>query len=139
MVQIVAGNKGKGKTRHLLEMANEAVKKANGSVVYVDKSSKHMYELNNKIRLININEYPVFSSQGFVGFISGIISQDYDIETMFLDSFLKLASLEGDDITETIETLKKLSAKYGLDFVLGISMDASDLPEKFRSDVIISL
>ena len=44
MVQIIAGNKGKGKTKHLLDKANGAIKEANGSIVYLDKSSKHMYE-----------------------------------------------------------------------------------------------
>lgn len=74
MVQIIAGKKGKGKTKHLLERANAAVKTAKGSIVYLDKSSKHMYELSNKIRLINVNEFPVSSSESFIGFISGIIS-----------------------------------------------------------------
>jgi len=59
MVQIIAGAKGKGKTKYLLDMANTAVKEAKGSVVYLDKSSKHMYELNNQIRLINVQEYPI--------------------------------------------------------------------------------
>ena len=68
MVQIIAGEKGKGKTKHLLDMANAEVKDAKGSVVYLDKSSKHMYELSNKIRLINVGEYPILSSDGFVGF-----------------------------------------------------------------------
>ena len=61
MVQIIAGIKGKGKTRRLLEMANNAVKDATGSVVYLDKSSKHMYELSNKIRLINVGEFNIMS------------------------------------------------------------------------------
>ena len=74
MVQIIAGNKGKGKTKHLLDMANGSVKTAAGSIVYLDKSSKHMYELNNRIRLINVNEFPIGNSQGFIGFISGKIS-----------------------------------------------------------------
>ena len=46
MVQIIAGKKGKGKTKHLLDMANAAIKGANGTVVYLDKSAQHMYELN---------------------------------------------------------------------------------------------
>ena len=71
-------------------MANNSIKTAAGSIVYLDKSSKHMYELNNRIRLINVNKFPIINSQGFIGFISGIISQDHDIETMFLDSFLSL-------------------------------------------------
>ena len=139
MVQIIAGNKGKGKTKHLLDMANNSIKTAAGSIVYLDKSSKHMYELNNRIRLINVNKFPISSSQGFIGFISGIISQDHDIETMFLDSFLKLACLEGEDISETIAVLEKLSAEYGVNFVLSISMDAHEMPEAIQKDVIISL
>ena len=139
MVQIIAGNKGKGKTKHLLDMANNSIKKAEGSIVYLDKSSKHMYELNNRIRLINVNEFPIGNSQGFVGFISGIISQDHDIEIMFLDSFLKLACLEGEDISETITSLEKLSAKYNVNFVLSISMDSHEMPEAIQKDDIISL
>ena len=139
MVQIIAGKKGKGKTKHLLDMANAAIKGANGTVVYLDKSAQHMYELNNRIRLINVNEFPVASAEGFLGFICGIISQDHDLETMYLDSFLKLSALEGADITETYETLKKISDKYHVTFVLSISMDADELPECAKGDVIISL
>lgn len=139
MVQIIAGKKGKGKTKHLLDMANQGVKEATGSIVYLDKSSKHMYELSNKIRLINVNEYPLSGSQGFIGFLCGIISQDHDIETMFLDSFLKLASLEGEDIADTITTLETISDKYAVNFVLSVSMDAADMPESTQKDVIISL
>ena len=139
MVQIIAGAKGKGKTKYLLDMANTAVKEAKGSVVYLDKSSKHMYELNNRIRLINVNEYPVSTSQGFIGFICGIISQDHDIETMFLDSFLKLAGLEGEDISETITTLEGISEKYSVNFVLSISLDAAEMPENAQKDVVVSL
>ena len=139
MVQIIAGRKGKGKTKHLLDMANDSIKKAIGSIVYLDKSSKHMYELNNRIRLINVNEFPITTSQGFVGFISGIISQDHDIETMFLDSFLKLACLEGEDISETIATLENLSAKYDVNFVLSVSKDGGEMPEKDQKDIVISL
>lgn len=139
MVQIIAGRKGKGKTKHLLDKANATIKEAKGSIVYLDKSSKHMYELSNKIRLINVNEYPITSSEGFIGFICGIISQDHDLEMMFLDSFLKLSCLEGEDISETITTLEKIGEKYHVTFVLSISMDEEQLPENAKADVIISL
>ena len=139
MVQIIAGRKGKGKTKHLLDMANNGIKAATGSIVYLDKSSKHMYELNNRIRLINVNEYPVSTSQGFIGFICGIISQDHDIETMFLDSFLKLAGLEGEDITATLAELDQISAKYHVNFVLSVSMDGEELPESAKDMVLVAL
>ena len=139
MVQIIAGKKGKGKTKHLLDMANAAIKGANGTVVYLDKSSQHMYELNNRIRLINVNEFPITSSEGFLGFICGIISQDHDLETMYLDSFLKLSCLEGADISDTYTTLKNIGEKYHVTLVLSISMDAEELPECAKGDVVISL
>ena len=139
MVQIIAGEKGKGKTKHLLEKVNESVKSATGNIVYLDKSQKHMYELSNKIRLINVNEFPVSSSESFIGFISGIISQDHDLEIMFLDSFLKLAVLEGEDISQTIATLEKIGEKYHVTFVLSISLDADELPDNAKGDVILSL
>ena len=139
MVQIIVGVKGKGKTKRLLEMANEAVKNAKGTVVYLDKSAKHMYELSDKIRLINVNDYEIMSSDGFTGFVSGIISQDHDLETMFLDSFLKLANLEGGDITPVVDTLEKIGEKYNVNFVLSVSMDAADLPENAKKDVVVAL
>jgi hypothetical protein len=139
MVQIIAGKKGKGKTKHLLDRANSAVKDSKGSIVYLDKSSKHMYELSNKIRLINVNEYPITSSEGFIGFICGIISQDHDLEMMFFDSFLKLACLEGEDISETIATLEKIGEKYHVTFVLSVSVDAENIPGNTRANVVVSL
>lgn len=139
MVQIIAGKKGKGKTKHLLDRANSAIRDSKGSIVYLDKSSKHMYELSNKIRLINVNEYPITNSEGFIGFICGIISQDHDLEMMFLDSFLKLSCLEGQEITETIATLEKIGEKYHVTFVLSVSMDAENMPENAKADVVVSL
>lgn len=139
MVQIIAGVKGKGKTKHLLDKANAAIKESKGSIVYLDKSSKHMYELSNKIRLINVQEYPITSSEGFIGFICGIISQDHDLEIMFLDSFIKLACLEGEDITDTIATLENIGEKYHVTFVLSVSVDADSMSDKAKKHVVISL
>ena len=139
MVEIIAGKRGKGKTKQLLERANQAIKTARGNVVYLDKSSKHMYELGNKIRLINVAEFSIDSADGFVGFLSGIISQDHDLETVFLDSFLKLAGLEGQDITAVIDQLEKFGEKYNITFVLSVSMDVEDLPENAKNDVVVAL
>lgn len=139
MVQIIAGKKGKGKTKYLLDMANTAVKEAKGSIVYLDKSAKHMYELSNKIRLINVAEFPVHNSEGFIGFICGIISQDHDLEVMYLDSFIKLASLEGEDLTATLADLEQISAKYNVNFVLSVSKDSEELPEIAKDMVLVAL
>ena len=139
MVELIVGKKGKGKTKVLLDKVNGAVKDANGSIVYLDKSTKHMYELNNKVRLIDVSGFPVKNGDEFVGFICGILSQDHDLEQMYLDSFLKLACLEGADIEETYKTLETISEKYHVKFVLSISMNAADLPECAKESVVVSL
>lgn len=139
MIQIIAGEKGKGKTKHLIDKANADIQQAKGNIVYLDKSDKHMYELNNKIRLINVPDYNVDTTDGFLGFISGIISQDHDLDTMFLDSFLKLANLEGKDISDAIEKLDALGSKFNVTFVLSVSMNKEDLPKNAADKVLIAL
>ena len=139
MVQLIVGKKGKGKTKQLLDKVNSEVKDISGSIVYLDKSTKHMYELNNKVRLIDVSRYMIENADEFLGFVCGIISQDHDLEQMFLDSFLKIACLENEDITPVIEKLEKISQNYGIDFVLSVSMDESELPEALKSKIIVSL
>ena len=139
MVQIIAGKKGKGKTKHLLDMANAAIKGANGTVVYLDKSAQHMYELNNKIRLINVNEFPITNNEGFLGFICGLISQDHDLEAMYLDSFLTISSVSDEYIGFVLSKLKDISSRFNINFVISISVDADHLPDEFKDDIIISL
>ncbi len=139
MVQLIVGSKGKGKTKILLEKAAEAIKNANGNVVYVDKSSQHMYELSNKIRLINISGFPVNSEDSYIGFISGIISQDHDLEYMILDGFLSVANLMGADISSAISKIAVLSENYGVNFVISISMDSDKLPESCKQYVAVAL
>ena len=139
MVQLVVGAKGKGKTKHLLAKAAEAIKVAEGSVVYIDRSSQHMYELSNKIRLINISNFPVNSEESYIGFISGVISQDHDLEYLFLDGFLSIANLHGTDISGAIEKIAALSDAYGVNVIISISMDEHDLPESCRQYVDVSL
>lgn len=139
MVQFIVGREGKGKTKHLLDKVNTEIKDAQGNVVYLDKSTKHMFELNNKIRLIDVPEYLVTDSDEFIGFICGIISQDHDLQKMYFDSFLKIACVEADDLEKVIEKIEKISEKFHVDFVISVSRDESELPENMRKNVIISL
>ncbi|MDE6405034.1 MAG: twitching motility protein PilT [Lachnospiraceae bacterium] len=139
MVQFIVGREGKGKTKHLLDKVNTEIKDAQGNVVYLDKSTKHMFELNNKIRLIDVPEYLVTDSDEFIGFICGIISQDHDLQKMYFDSFLKIACVEADELEKVIEKIEKISEKFHVDFVISVSRDESELPENMRKNVIISL
>ena len=139
MVQLIVGKKGKGKTKQLLDKVNSEVKDISGSIVYLDKSTKHMYELNNKVRLIDVSRYMIENESEFLGFVCGIISQDHDLEQMYFDSFLKIAVLEGKDISAVIEKLDKMSDFFQVDFILSVSRDESELPESVKDKIIVSL
>lgn len=140
MIEIICGVKGKGKTKELLDKVNTSVTAASGSVVYLDKSQKHMYELDNKVRLINVMDYPITDCDEFLGFVCGIVSQDNDLEEMYLDSFLTIASITTEeDLVKAIEKLDIISEKYKVRFVLSISKDKEDLPECAKAKVVIAL
>lgn len=140
MIEIICGEKGKGKTKELLEKVNHTVSTVTGSVVYLDKSQKHMYELNNKVRLINVVDYPITNCDEFLGFICGIVSQDHDLEEMYLDSFLTIAFIESDqDMVRAIEKMDIISEKYKVRFILSVSKNKADLPEYTQAKVTVSL
>lgn len=140
MIEIICGEKGKGKTKELLGKVNSSVTAASGNVVYLDKSQKHMYELNNKVRLINVMDYPITNCDEFIGFICGIVSQDNDLEEMYLDSFLTIASVDSEsEITTAIEKLDVISEKYKVKFIISVSKNIEDLPECAKAKVVISL
>ena len=138
MVQLIVGSKGDGKTKHLLDRVNNQIKTASGNIVYLDKNTKHMHELDNKVRLINVADYPLKNCDEFICFICGIISQDYDLEQMYLDSFLKIAHLEGEDLTDALTQLNAISEQFKVNFCLSISVEENQLPEFAKEQVLIS-
>ncbi len=139
MVQLIVGVKGKGKTKVLLDKVNSQIQTVEGNIAYLDKSAKHMYELNNKIRLIDVSDYSLKNADEFVGFIMGIISQDHDLQQMYLDSFIKIAKLEGTDITGTVKELELISEKFKVDFTLNVSLDEADIPEALKANIEVAL
>ena len=147
MIQLIIGEKGRGKTKILLDKVNSEIKEATGSVVYLDKSKQHMYEVSNKVRLIDVTDFPLPDTSAFVGFICGMISKDRDLELVYLDSFLKIARIESkkEDDTRVIDPeklqyaldqIRLISEKYSVRFVISISLKKEDLPEEMREFVI---
>ena len=139
MLRLIVGEKGKGKTKILLDEANTQIKTAHGSIVYLDKSTKHMYELNNRIRLIDVSSYNLKSSENFIGFIKGIISQDHDLEQVYLDSFLKIAVTDEEHVEELFRELEAIGSQYGITFVVSASIPASSVSDAFKDSVLAAL
>ena len=128
MVKLLIGHKGSGKTNQMLKLANESIETAAGSIVFINKNHRLMYELSYRIRVICMEDYEhITNIDEYIGFLYGIISSDHDIETIFIDSILKHADVSMGDLPEFIERLKVISEIYGPDFVVSISAEKEEM------------
>ncbi len=141
MIQLILGEKGKGKTKVLLDRANDEIRTAHGSIVYLDKNAKHMYELNNRVRLIDVSGFHLKSADQFLGFIYGVLSQDHDLEQMYLDSFLTISNVEGDleGANRMLDALTEIGQEFDVSFIISISLQSEDIDPKFKECVISEL
>ena len=128
MVKLLIGHKGTGKTKLMVEMANDEVEVSNGSVIFINKNSRLMYDLKYRIRVVCMEDFEyITNSDEYIGFIYGIISSDHDIETIYIDSILKHADFTLGDIPHFLERLKTISKNYGMDFVVSLSADQEEM------------
>ena len=130
MVNLIVGHKGAGKTKMMLDLANERARASDGRVVFVNKNHRLMYDLFHQIRVVCMEDYEeITNSDEYVGFLYGIISGDHDIEAIFIDSILKHADVHKDDIPEFLARLKVISEQHDIDFVVSLSADLEELSD----------
>ncbi|MCI5698099.1 MAG: hypothetical protein PUG43_06220 [Clostridiales bacterium] len=128
MVKLIVGHKGSGKTKQMIALANETVDNSKGSVIFINKNSRLMYDLKYSIRVVCMEDFEhITNSDEYIGFIYGIISSDHDIETIFIDSILKHADFSLGDLPEFLTRLKNISKNYGMDFVVSLSADMEEM------------
>ena len=131
MVQILAGEKGEGKTKILIDLANESVSTSDGDVIYIDDDKRHIYDLNHKIRFVEVSEFPLANYRELIGFIYGIFSQNSDITKVFVDGIFKNdQSLGNEDMIKLVARLDSVSKAYNVDFVLAGNVDPAELPKE---------
>ena len=131
MVQILAGEKGEGKTKILIDLANESVSTSDGDVIYIDDDKRHIYDLNHKIRFVEVSEFPLANYRELIGFIYGIFSQNSDITKVFVDGIFEIVqSLGNEDLIKLVARLDSMSKAYNVDFVLAGNVDPAELPKE---------
>ncbi|WP_462426802.1 hypothetical protein [Anaerotignum lactatifermentans] len=137
MVQILAGEKGEGKTKKLIAMANEAGKSANGSVVFVDDDNSRMYDLHYSVRFVDTPKFIMEDPQVFRGFVCGILSQNSDIEKIYIDGLNHIVDKVSDaDFVKFIEELEKTSVEAETDMIMIISRKQDLLPAEVQKYLV---
>ena len=128
MVKLLVGHKGSGKTKQMIDIANSTVETSKGSVIFINKNHRLMYDLKYRIRVICVEDFEhITNCDEYIGFLYGIISSDHDIETIFIDSILKHADFKISDLPEFIARLKDISKNYGMDFVVSVSAEKEEM------------
>lgn len=129
MIKVFYGKKGTGKTKNMLENANGLVAQSAGNVVYIDDSNELMMKLDRNIRFINVKDYPVDGAGAFLGFICGVASQNYDIETIFIDGLTYIVGEDAASLETYFAGLEKITDDNKLNFFISINGDEANTPE----------
>ncbi len=133
MITLIVGKKGSGKTKKLIERANDAITNSNGNVVVVEKGLKLTYDISHQARLIDTDAYGIQGSDALYGFISGICAGNYDVTDIFVDSTLKIIGHDLKALSAFAEKMNTISALADTKITLLVSVDSNELPEEINS------
>ena len=136
MIRIIYGKKGSGKTKKIIDAANEAVKSSTGELVFIDDDNRYMYDLRHEIRFVNATEYDVSSPDTFMGFICGILAGNYDMKQLFIDGFLRLVKSEMADLEPFFVKLEDITHRHGVDVVISASAKDDTVPVFLKKYIV---
>jgi energy-coupling factor transporter ATP-binding protein EcfA2 len=132
MIKVLYGGKGTGKSRTLVNTANALCKDRSGDIFFIDDSDDLIYRLDREIRFINLSEFPINEEKNLLGFICGIISENYDIDNIFVDGITRLLTGGNDALVEFLSNIKVISEKFNINFYIALHGDSKDVPEFIR-------
>ena len=130
MIKLIVGLKGTGKTKTLIAETNAAMAADHGCVVCVEKGRKLIYDISHKVRLISSEEYDINTYDRFFGFLCGLMSANYDITHIFVDSITKIC---GDDLAQLEAFLEEVDQVIrNIESTITLSKDASELSDGLK-------
>ena len=132
MINVIVGKKGSGKTKKLIESANEAVSKSSGNVVVIEKGDTLTYDISHDVRLIDIDEYGIQGADALGGFICGVCAGNYDVTDVYVDSTLKIIGQDMSALASFSKKMNALSSLFSVQITLLLSADESLLPPEIK-------
>ena len=129
MVELIYGAKGTGKTKKIINSANEALEKTSGYVVFVTDTDRYRGDIDNRIRYIDVTELSIASERGLSGFIKGLIAGNYDVQYIYIDGAQRITNKTLEEMQQFYDELGILSKEYNVNFVVTISRTEEDMPD----------
>jgi hypothetical protein len=135
MIQVFCNKRGSGKTKALIHMANNMAYSSKGNIVYIDDDNRPILELDRRIRFISTDEYSLKDFNSFYGFVCGMLSKDYDIETIFIDGLFNIVSGDLSSAAHLFLSLEYLSKRFNLQIIINVNHENAELPEYIKKYV----
>ena len=129
MLKIICGPKGSGKTKRIIDAANEAVLNAKGHSVFITDTKRYMYDLKREIRFIDVTDDAVAGEEAICGFIKGAIAGSYDNEFVYVDGIARIAGKQLKDMAKIFYMLEKVAEMRSLSMYITCSCAEEELPE----------
>ena len=135
MVKLILGAKGAGKTKWLINGANDDIKSGNGNITFLDVEDEHIFSLDTNVRLINLSDYSINTIEKFYGFLLGMLSMDFDLEKIYIDSVYKIIDIKKEDLKCLVKNWEEISEKHDVDILINVDYLAEDVDSDLRSYV----
>ncbi len=128
-MKIIYGPKGTGKTKAIIDCANNALESAKGHVIFITDTNRYTYDLKYQIRFLDVTQFAIQGMDGFRGFIKGIVAASGDNEYIFIDGIARITNTALSEMENIFSAMEKLEKDFGVKFVLTCSAAKEDLPE----------
>ena len=136
MIGVIFGEKGTGKTKQILELANKSVLSAKGNIIFIDDDNSYMYDLSTKARFINAAEYSITTPKMLYGFLCGLVASDFDLEKIYIDGLLNIIHHSLDTLEGLFHELKAFSEKHNITIIMSITGNKQTVPA-FLKDYVV--
>ena len=83
---------------------------------------------------MDASEFHIDGPKMFYGFLSGIAAQDFDLEYLFIDGFLKIVHHPLETLEGLFTELEKFSDRTDVKLIISIKRNAADAPEFIKPD-----
>ena len=132
MVKLIVGARGSGKTKHLIELVNDAAAVTKGSVVCVEYGNTLNFDVTHKARLVDTTAFSIANADALYGFIAGLAASDHDITDIFVDAAMKICNYDLAAVEYLIGKVAKLADTYEFNLIMTISANPDDISDNLR-------
>lgn len=129
MIQVIFGEKGAGKTKKILDMANGSAQTAKGSIVFLADDGQYMFGLKRDIRFVDASSFHIDGPKMFYGFLCGLAAQDFDLEYIYIDGFLKIVRHPLDTLESMFSEMDDFSKRNGINITISVNGEPCCIPD----------